>query len=111
MQTSVHSTMAEYTGTLLHTAEARTKVLDAEGHTVPVICLDIELDNALHTHMHVEQFFPQGQHAQATAAAHRFLKGQRITFSVPLVSVALKGIAAHIHTHHEPKEQTASCRP
>ena len=104
MQTSAQ---VEYTGTLLHAAEARTKILDSDGHTVPVICLDIELDNALHTHMHVEQFFPLGQHAQAQAAAHRFAKGQRITFVVPLVSVALKGIAAHIRTLHEPQEQAA----
>jgi hypothetical protein len=29
---------AEYTGTLLHAGEARTKVLDGEGHAVPGHC-------------------------------------------------------------------------
>lgn len=100
------SAQAEYTGTLLHAAEARTRILDNDGNTVPVICLDVELDNVLRTHMHIEQFFPLGQHAQAQAAAHRFSKGQRVTFSVPLVSLALKGIAAHIHNHHDPKQPT-----
>jgi predicted transcriptional regulator YheO len=97
MQTCAH---AEYTGTLLHAAEARTKVLDHDGLTVPMLCMDVELDNLLHTHMHLEQFFPVGQHAQAQAAAHRFPKYQRITFRVLLVSVALKGTAAHIYTHN-----------
>lgn len=104
-QTQAH---AEYTGTLLHAGEARTKVLDGEGHAVPVLCLDVELDNALRTPMHIEQFFPLGHHAQAHAAAQRFSKGQRVTFSVPLVSVALKGIAAHIHTHHQ--EHALQCQ-
>lgn len=99
MHTYAQPAMAEYSGTLLQAATARTKVLDGEGQAVPVICMDVELDSVLRTHMHVEQYFPVGQHAQAHAAAHRFRKGQRIRFSVELVSVALKGIAAHIHTN------------
>lgn len=98
--------MAEYTGTLLRAAEARTKVLDHDGQTVPVLCMDVELDNLLHTPMHLVQYFPAGQHTQAQAATHRFPKGLRITFQVPMVSLSLKGIAAHIHTH-QPQE-TAS---
>ena len=93
MHTSAHHPAAtadlEYTGTLLHAAEARSKVLDHDGRTVPVLCLDIELDNALRTLMHIEQPFPADQHAQAKAAAHRFKKGMRITVQAPLIGVRL----------------------
>jgi hypothetical protein len=96
---------AEFTGTLLHGAEARSAVLDAAGHTVPVLCLDIELDTALHTHMHVEQPFAIGAHAQAVAAAHRLKKGMRVTVQAPLVGVRLVASnTTHIHTHPEPQE-------
>lgn len=107
MHTSAHpptAPQAEFTGVLLHRAEARTLLLDREGHAMPVLCLDIELDGAMHTHMHVEQPFPPGQYAQAQAAAHRLTKGTRVTVQAPLVGLRL--IAAnttHIHTHHDPQ--------
>lgn len=93
---------AEYTGVLLHQAEARTTVLDGDGHTVPVVCLDIELDNAMHTHLHVEQPFPVTQGAQAHAAARKLKKGMRVTVQAPLVGMRLVARnATHIHMHHE----------
>ena len=99
--------LAEYTGTLLHKAEARTAMLDHDGHAVPVLCLDIELDNPLHTHMHVEQPFPAGHHAQAHAAAHRLVKGTRVTVQAPLIGLRLVASnTSHIHTHPTPE---ASC--
>lgn len=99
----------EHTGVLLHGAEARSKPLDGEGHVVPVLCLDLELDNPYHTHMHVEQPFPVGHHAQAQAAAHRLKKGMRVTVQAPLVGVRLVAAnTTHIHTHHnEPTGETA----
>ena len=104
--------VAEYTGTLLHGAQARTALLDAEGHSVPVLCLDLELDNALHTHMHVEQPFPAGHHTQAAAAARRLTKGTRVTVQAPLVGLRLVASnTTHIHTHHEPQESAPPCPP
>jgi hypothetical protein len=103
------SQLAEYTGTLLHKAEARTAMLDHDGHAVPVLCLDIELDNTLHTHMRVEQPFPSGHHAQAHAAAHRLVKGTRVTVQVPLIGLRLVASnTSHIHTHTHPTPE-ASC--
>jgi hypothetical protein len=94
------ATLAEYTGTLLHKAEARTAMLDHDGHAVPVLCLDIELDNPLHTHMRVEQPFPAGQHTQAAAAAHRLKKGTRVTVQAPLIGLRMVASnTSHIHTH------------
>ena len=93
---------AEYTGTLLHAAEARTTLLDSEGHTVPTLCMEVELDNAMHTHLVVEQPFPAGHFTQAQAAAHRLKKGMRVTVHAPLVGMRLIARnATHIHTHHQ----------
>lgn len=93
--------LLEYSGTLLQQAEARTDMLDGEGHAVPVLCLDLALDNALHTPLRVKQYFPAGAHAQAHAAAHHYKAGQRITVQVPLLSLRMGGIAAHIHLTKE----------
>jgi hypothetical protein len=101
-------TLAEYTGTLLHPAQARAAIIDHDGHTVPALCLDIELDNALRTHMHLEQPFPPGQFDQAKAAAHRLQQGMRVTVQTPLQGLRIVASGtAHIHTH---KPETA-CRP
>lgn len=103
--------LAEYSGTLTHQAEARTKVLDGEGHSVPVLCMDIELDNALRTHMHVEQPFPADAAKQAHAAAHRLKKGMRVTVQAPLVGIRLvAGNATHIHVIPEPKQEEIPCQ-
>lgn len=108
MHTSAQpAVMAEYSGTLLHPAEVRTKLLDGEGHAVPVVCLDVELDTILRTPFRLVQYFPAGQHIQAQAAAHRYHKGQHISFSVPLVSVSINGIATHIHIDKE----VTPCQP
>lgn len=110
MHTSAHHPadipLMEYTGTLIHQAEARTKLLDSTGTTVPVLCLDIELDNAMHTPMHVEQPFPASSFDQARAAAHRLKKGMRVTVHAPLIGMRLvAGNAAHIHIIN-PQEET-----
>lgn len=88
----------EYSGTLLHTAEARTRLLDGHEHAVPVIYMEIELDNSLHSVMHVEQPFPPEHHKEARAAAHRLKKGTHVTVQVPPLDLRLIARnAAHIH--------------
>lgn len=101
--------LMEYSGTLTHHAEARTKVHD--NVTVPVLCMDIELDNTLHTPMHVEQLFPAASFEQAKAAAHRLKKGMRVTVQAPIVGLRLvAGNAAHIHVVNETQEESP-CHP
>lgn len=96
--------LMEYTGTLIHAAQARTQVLDADGHTIPVLCLDIALDNPLHNLMHVEQPFPFDHYAQAMAAAHRLKKGMRVTVQAPPIDLRLIARnTAHIHIIPEQK--------
>lgn len=97
--------MLEYSGTLVHCAEARTRVLDGRA-AVPVLCMDIELDNSLHNLMHVEQPFPPDHFKQAEAAAHRLKKGMRVTVQAPLLDLRLVARnAAHIHVIKPTEEQ------
>ena len=105
-----HSPAALYTGTLTHSAEARTRLLDAEGHTVPVLCLDLALDNPMQTPLHVEQPFAAGHFAQCQAAAHRLKKGMRVTVEAPLVGLRIVATnSSHIHLCQSNPTQETSC--
>jgi hypothetical protein len=106
-----------YTGTLLRQAESRAAICDRQGRAVPVVCFDMELDNPLKTHMHIQQPFAPGNFAGAQAAAHRLKKGTRVTVQHPSETVRIVGTAAtHVHVIKDtPKtqphqEQTAPCQ-
>jgi hypothetical protein len=105
MSASLFDALMEHTGTLTRNAEVRNKQLDAEGLVVPVLCLDMELEGAIHAPLHVEQFFGQDAHSQCEAAARRLKKGMRVTVQAPLLSHRLAATASHIHVI-TPKEQT-----
>jgi hypothetical protein len=109
MHTSAHSTNAhqllQWSGTLIHAAEARMRLLDGHSIAVPVLCLDIVLDNTLHNLMHVEQPFPPDHFKQAEAAARRLKKGMRVTVDVPPLDLRFTARnAAHIHVIKPTKE-------
>lgn len=90
--------LLEYTGTLIKPAEARNRAADLEGHMVPVIRCELELNNPQRTRLVAEQRFPVGHHAQAAAAAKRLKKGTQITIAAPLSDIRLfAGNTAHIH--------------
>ena len=106
MQTSAHShsspQLLQWSGTLIHAAQARTAVLDGE-HTVPVLCMDIELDNPLRNIMHVEQPFPADQFKQAESAARRLKKGMHVTVDAPPLDLRFTARnVTHIHIIPEP---------
>lgn len=97
--------LLEFTGTLVHAAEARMRLLDGD-QSVPVLCMDIELDNSLRNLLHVEQPFPPHQFKQAEAAAHRFKKGMRVTVQAPPLDLRLVARnTAHIHIVKPQEEQ------
>lgn len=109
MAHAAEHSLIEYTGTLLHGAEARMRMFDGHSHPLPVLCLDIALDNAHHNHMHVEQLFPATHYQQAVAAAHRLKKGTHVTVQTQLLDLQLIARnAAHIHVIHQPQEQAAA---
>lgn len=110
MHTSAHPLpadwpQAEYTGTLIHPAEARTGLPNSLGQPVPMLCLDMELDNATHNMLHVEQPFPAGHFKQCQAAAYRLKEGMRVTVQAPLVGMRLVARnASHIHVIGQAQE-------
>lgn len=100
--------MARFTGVLIAHGQARMKQLDSEGHMVPVLVLDIELDGALHNHLHAEQLFGVDQQQACEAAAHRYRKGVRVTVDAPVIGLRMVATnTTHIHVHKSDEEQTA----
>lgn len=95
----------QYSGRLLRAPEVRTKVIDHEGHTVPVLCMDIESDSPARLPIHVEQPYPADQHDQAQAMARRMSKGMQVTVIAPIVGVRLMVCnATQIHPHLDHQE-------
>lgn len=94
-----------YKGRLLHRAEARTAISDQTGHVIPVVCFDMELDNPLKTHMHVQQPSREGDFAGAQAAAHRLKKDTVVSVEHPIATVRIVGNSTtHIRVIRAPKE-------
>jgi hypothetical protein len=98
---AIQGTGVEFTGRLVRDAEARHKLIDGNGHDVPVVILDLESDSGMHMPLHVEQPFPLGHWAQAQAAARRYRKGQRVTVLASALSVRMAVTATHVHTEKE----------
>lgn len=89
------------------------RMVDGQPNPLPVLCLDIALDNTQHNHMHVEQLFPATHYQQAVAAAHRLKKGTHISVQTQLLDLQLvTRNAAHIHVTkqptHEPHQEPAA---
>ena len=96
-QTSAHPAL-QYTGTLVSDAQVRTKVLPGDGHTVPVLCLSVELHNDWCTRMTLEQPFPAGCHDLCQATARKHKAGGQITFDVQMDALELR--AHHVGYSH-----------
>lgn len=77
------------TGTLLRHAGVRSKVLDGDGHTVPVLCIDVASRTAAHMPFHAELAYKPNEHALAEAHAKAMRKGRCVTVQAPLVGLKL----------------------
>lgn len=98
-------TLVQLTGVLLHHAEARTRPGDAEGHMVPVLCMDIELETVHRNLFHAEQVFPSQEACEW--AARRLRKGTRVTVDGPLAAARFTHLhVSHIHVH-QPEDTAA----
>ena len=98
--------LTQWTGVLIGDAQARTKPIDELGHMLPVLIMDVRLDNPTHNHLRVEQPFAAADMHQCQAAARRFRKGTRVTVQAPIAHVHIKAEnTAHIHIH-QPEETT-----
>ena len=91
MQASAHTPaplVLEYTGTIAHAPQARTRLLDGT-NSVPVLVLDVELDCATRNIMQVQQPYPVGAHQQAALDAKRWRVGDRITVQASLLDLRM----------------------
>ncbi len=81
-------------------AQARFKPADDEGHVVPVLCMQLQLENVAKTRLLIEQPFLHCQHEQVKAAAHKHKVGERLTVELPLHELQMICHSAlHIHVH------------
>ena len=99
-----------YTGTLLHQAEVRTKLLNGTERAVPVVCMEVKLDNEMRTHMHVEHPFPVNAYDKASAEAATLKRGTRVTVKTSALDMRLVARNATAITL-QPQEPAAPAAP
>lgn len=76
-------------GTLIRNAEVRNKVLDGDGHTVPVLCVEFTTDSSSHMPVRAEQAYKPDQHALAEKHAKALRRGGCVSVQAPLVGLKL----------------------
>ncbi len=76
-------------GTLIRNAEVRNKVLDGDGHTVPVLCVEFTTDSSSHMPVRAEQAYKPDEHALAEKHAKALRRGGCVTVQAPLVGLKL----------------------
>jgi hypothetical protein len=76
-------------GTLIRNAEVRNKVLDGDGHTVPVLCVEFTTDSSSHMPVRAEHAYKPDQHALAEKHAKALRRGCCVTVQAPLVGLKL----------------------
>ena len=79
----------ELRGALVRNAEVRNKVLDGDGHTVPVLCIEFTTDSSMHMPVRAEQAYKPDQHALAEKHAKVLRRGCTVTVTAPLVGLKL----------------------
>jgi hypothetical protein len=79
----------EISGTLARDAELRNRVLDGDGHTVPVICLDLVAAGPAHMPVHVEWPQPANAHQAAERLTKTLKRGTTVTVQAPLLGMRL----------------------
>lgn len=73
----------QFTGTLARDAEVRIKPVGADGHHVPVLCLELHhIGTGQHT-LHAEQVHTEATRHLAEAAAGRLKAGATVTLTTP----------------------------
>ncbi|WP_310626698.1 hypothetical protein [Limnohabitans sp.] len=79
----------ELRGTLVRNAEVRNKVLDGDGHTVPVLCIEFTTDSSSHMPVRAEQVYKPNEHKLAETHAKALRRGGAVTITAPLVGLKL----------------------
>jgi hypothetical protein len=76
-------------GTLTRNAEVRNKVLDGDGLSVPVLCIEFVTDSSSHMPVHAEQAYKPYEHALAEKHAKALRRGTCVSVNAPLVGLKL----------------------
>jgi hypothetical protein len=91
---------AQFCGVVVRPAEVRFRILASTGDQVPVLCLEVALDNQLWSTSRFEQAFQPGTYKQCKAAARRFKPGMRVTLKAPANGWHLfVPNLQHVHVH------------
>lgn len=93
----------ELSGTLAADAQLRNRVLDGDGHTVPVICLELLSTGVSQMPVYVEWPQPANGHQAAEQLIKTLRRGTPITVKAPLLGmrlVASNAYDVHASAHH-----------
>lgn len=79
----------QFTGVLRSDAQVRVKPVGADGHALPVLCLDLcHVGDANHT-VHAEQVYTEATRAQADAQARALKKGTVVHINHSLLDMRI----------------------
>lgn len=102
----------ELTGTLARDAELRNRVLDNDGHHVPVICLDLISNGSAHMPVHVEWPQPSDGHFAAERLCKTLKRGSTVTVQAPVVGLRLVATnASRVHARAPTEQPPAPTTP
>lgn len=76
----------QFTGTLAHDAEVRSKPVDHGTRVVPVLCLDLRVGQPAHT-LRAEQLYTEATHADAERVARTLKRGQVVCLTTSLLDM------------------------
>lgn len=88
----------QLSGTLAADAQLRTRVLDGDNHTVPVICLVMLGTGTSYMPVHVEWPQPADGYHAAEQLIKTLKRGTTVTVQAPLLGMRL--VAANAHQVH-----------
>lgn len=98
-------------GTLAHDAELRNKVLDGDGHTVPVICMEVITTGPTAMPVRVQWPQPVGAHADAERLCKRLRRGTAVQVQAPLLGMHLVAANASQVLSLDPSVQASAQDP
>lgn len=79
----------QFTGVLRADAQVRVKPIGADGHVLPVLCMELSHVGDAHHTVHAEQIYSEATRAQADAKAKTLKKGTTVSVSHSLLDMRI----------------------
>lgn len=76
----------QFTGTLAHDAEVRSKPVGNGARMLPVLCLDLRVGQPAHT-LHAEQLYTEATRSEAERLAKTLKRGQVVSLTTSLLDM------------------------